>query len=68
MKRIINFQMNEALEILCLNTKIANIPPIAPPIVETVNNSFSGILLLFFIARNLSKPKSIKLTTLIDKR
>lgn len=57
-----------AFEILCLKTKTANIPPTAPPIVETVKSSFSGIRLLFFIAKNLSNPKRKKLTTLIDKR
>ncbi len=57
-----------ALEILWLKIKIANRPPKAPPIVETVKSSFSGILLLFFMAKNLSKPKRKKLTTLMDKR
>lgn len=67
-KMNINRLIKSAFEILCLKTNIANIPPTAPPTVETVKSSFSGILLLFFIAKNLSNPKSIKLMLFIDKR
>lgn len=64
----INRHIKVAFEILCRKTNIANIPPTAPPMVEIVKSSFSGILLLFFTAKNLSKPKSKKLIEFIDKR
>ena len=50
----VNRHIKVAFDILWLKTKIANIPPKAPPIVDTVKSSFSGILLLFFMAKNLS--------------
>ena len=64
----INRHIKKVLEILCLKTNIANKPPNAPPMVAIVKSSFSGILLLFFIANNLSIPKRRKLIPLIDIR
>lgn len=51
--------MKLIFEVLCLNINIPNKLPIAPPINEILNKSFSDMRLLFFIANNLSIPKSI---------
>ena len=64
----VNFHKKEDFETLCLNINIPKRPPTAPPTKLKASKSFSGILLLFFIAKNLSTPNNVKVKILIQIR
>ena len=57
--------LNAGFFVLCLNVYIPSNAPAEPPIIDNRNNTFSGILHLFFTAFNLSIPKTAKVIKFI---